>query len=149
MELIIKKFNELTVDELFAIAFARQSVFIVEQKCAYNDLDEYDKIATHVFYYEDGKVLAYLRVLDKETKFKEVSLGRIITTCRGVGLGAKIVEQGLRVALTDYSASVVTVGAQLYAKGFYEKQGFKQRSEIYMEDGIEHIIMNYDKKSVE
>ncbi len=141
MELIIKKFQDLTVNELYEIAKARQNVFIVEQNCAYQDLDDYDKRAIHVFFCESDKVLAYLRVLDKNTKFSEVSIGRIITTERGKGLGAKIVQEGLKVAKTVYNAETVLVGAQFYAKGFYEKQGFLKCSDVYLEDGIEHIYM--------
>ena len=78
MELIVRKFNDLTVTELFEIYQLREAVFIVEQQCVYQDVDDYDRSAVHVFLKEDGMILAYLLVLPCNTKFDEVSLGRII-----------------------------------------------------------------------
>jgi ElaA protein len=141
MKLIVKHFNELELSELYEILKARQEVFVVEQNCAYVDADGKDKDAYHVFYEENGKILACLRVLDRGVSFPEVSFGRIITTKRSCGLGSKIIEAGVSVAKEKYRADCIKISAQLQAKGFYEKQGFVQISDVYYEDGIEHVCM--------
>ena len=141
MQLVIKHFNELTADELYDILAARAEVFVVEQNCAYQDLDGIDKNAYHVYYKEDGKIVAYLRVIDKGERLDEVSIGRVISLKRRCGLGSALMREGLRVAKEKFGATKVKIGAQLYAKPFYESVGFKQISGEYLEDGIPHIYM--------
>ena len=141
MQLLIKHFNELTADELYDILAARAEVFVVEQNCAYQDLDGIDKNAYHVYYKEDGKIVAYLRVIDKGERLDEVSIGRVISLKRRCGLGSALMREGLRVAKEKFGATKVKIGAQLYAKPFYESVGFKQISGEYLEDGIPHIYM--------
>ena len=146
MQLVIKHFNELTADELYDILAARAEVFVVEQNCAYQDLDGIDKNAYHVYYKEDGKIVAYLRVIDKGERLDEVSIGRVISLKRRCGLGSALMREGLRVAKEKFGATKVKIGAQLYAKPFYESVGFKQISGEYLEDGIPHIYMLYEEK---
>lgn len=141
MQLIIKHFNELTADELYDILAARAEVFVVEQNCAYQDLDGIDKNAYHLYYKENGKIVAYLRVIDKGERLDEVSIGRVISLKRRCGLGSALMREGLRVAKEKFGATKVKIGAQLYAKPFYESVGFKQISGEYLEDGIPHIYM--------
>ena len=141
MQLFIKHFNELTVGELYDILAARAEVFVVEQNCAYQDLDGIDKNAYHVYYKEDGKIVAYLRVIDKGERLDEVSIGRVISLKRRCGLGSSLMKAGLQVAQEKFGATKVKIGAQLYAKPFYESVGFKQISGEYLEDGIPHIYM--------
>ena len=141
MQLVIKHFNELTADELYEILAARAEVFVVEQNCAYQDLDGIDKNAYHVYYKEDGKIVAYLRVIDKGERLDEVSIGRVISLKRRCGLGSALMREGLQVAKEKFGATKVKIGAQLYAKPFYESVGFKQISGEYLEDGIPHIYM--------
>lgn len=142
MKLKIKHFEELTADELYEILKARQEVFIVEQNCPYVDADGKDKNAYHVFVTENGRVLAALRVLDRGVSFPEVSIGRVITTKRGSGLGREIILSGIRVAKEKYGADRIKISAQVQAEGFYKKQGFSRVSDrVYLEDGIEHIEM--------
>ena len=141
MQLVIKHYNELTADELYDILAARAEVFVVEQNCAYQDLDGIDKNAYHVYYKEDGKIVAYLRVIDKGERLDEVSIGRVISLKRRCGLGSALMREGLRVAREKFGATKVKIGAQLYAKPFYESVGFKQISGEYLEDGIPHIYM--------
>lgn len=141
MQLFVKQFQELSADELYDILSARAEVFVVEQNCAYQDLDGVDKDAYHVFYKENGKILAYLRVIDKGKRLDEVSIGRVISLKRRCGLGSALLKEGLRVAKEKFGADKVKIGAQLYAKPFYEGVGFKQVSGEYLEDGIPHIYM--------
>ena len=120
---------------------------MVEQECAYQDLDGVDKEAYHVYLRENGKLVAYLRVLDKGKRLDEVSVGRVISLKRGLGLGKRLMRAGLQVAKEKFGATIVKVGAQVQAKGFYESVGFRQVSEEYDEDGIPHIYMIYEENS--
>ncbi|MDO4983906.1 MAG: GNAT family N-acetyltransferase [Eubacteriales bacterium] len=141
MELCIKRFDELTVNELFEIYKLRVSVFIVEQNCPYQEADEFDRSALHLTLRENGKILAYARVLPAGTVFDEVSLGRVIAVERRKGYGSLIVSEALKAAREYFGAERVVIEAQTYARGLYEKLGFVQISDEFSEDGIPHIKM--------
>ena len=141
MELTVKRFEDLTTLELYDLLQARAAVFVLEQDCVYQDLDGKDMFSYHVFYKEDGNIQAYIRVVDPNGKCDMVSIGRVLTVNRGAGLGAKIVQEGIRIARDNMKADKIYIEAQVYAKGFYEKQGFEQISDEFMEDGIPHIKM--------
>lgn len=146
MELVIKHFNELTNSELYDILKARVDVFVVEQECPYPEIDGKDKDAYHIFLRGENGLAAYLRVLKSGVSFPEPALGRILTTRRGEGLGARIVREGIAFAKEKLNADKIRIEAQVYARGFYEKLGFRQCSEPFMDDGIEHIEMIREKK---
>lgn len=142
MELVIKHFSELTLDELYDIIRARVNIFVVEQKCPYYELDGKDKDAFHIFFHDENGIAAYLRTLDMGVAFDDaVSIGRIITVRRGQGYGAEIMREGIKFVKKQYSADKIKIMAQCQAKGFYEKFGFKQYSEPFLDDGILHIDM--------
>ena len=143
METIVKTFEELSVNELYEILRARSEIFVVEQNCVYQDLDDVDQDAYHVYLKEDGKIVAYLRVVDKDKRLDEVSLGRVISLKRRCGLGTALMKAGIAVAKEKFHAKKIKIGAQLYAKPFYEQVGFQQISGEYLEDGIPHIYMIY------
>ena len=145
MELITRHFGELSPEELYDILKARVDVFVVEQNCPYPEIDGKDKDAYHIFLRDENGIAAYLRVLKSGVSFPEPALGRILTTRRGEGLGARIVNEGIRFAEETLGAEKIHIEAQVYAKGFYEKLGFRQCSEPFMDDGIEHIEMIRDK----
>lgn len=141
MELVIKHFSELTIDELYDIIQARTDTFVVEQNCPYRELDGKDKDAFHIFLRDEYGIVAYLRTLDRGVAFDEVSIGRVITVCRGQGYGAEIMREGIEFVKKQYNAEKIKIMAQCQAKGFYEKFGFKQCSEPFLDDGIMHIDM--------
>ena len=141
MELIIKHFNELTPSELYEIIKLRVDVFVVEQNCPYHELDDKDQNAYHIYYKDEDGIAAYLRVLGRGVSFSEPALGRIVTARRGLGLGKAIVEEGKKFIQQKFSADKIKIEAQTYAKGFYEKSGFRQCSDEFLEDGIPHILM--------
>lgn len=145
MERVVKKFKELSLEELYEILKLRTEVFVVEQNCPYQDLDEVDKEAYHVYLKEDGRIVAYLRVVDRGKRLDEVSIGRVISLKRRCGLGSELMKLGLFVAREKFGAATVKVGAQVQARAFYERCGFQQVSEEYLEDGIPHIYMIYEK----
>ena len=144
METVIKKFNELTVEELYEILRLRAEVFVVEQNCAYQDLDTIDREAYHVYLKDAGEIIAYLRVIDKDKRLDEVSIGRVISLRRRQGVGTALMQAGIAVAKEKFGARLIKIGAQCYAKPFYEGCGFRQISGEYLEDGIPHIYMLYE-----
>lgn len=141
MELTVKRFDELDIYELYEIMKLRVSVFVVEQNCPYQELDDKDKAAWHVYFRENGEITAYLRVLAPGVSFDEAAIGRVISTRRRCGLGTKLLQEGIRVAREQMNTRAIKIEAQTYARSFYEQQGFRQISDEFLEDGIPHIEM--------
>lgn len=144
MEIYIKKFNELTTEELFEIFRARFEVFIMEQKItSEHELDDKDKESYHLFMKENDKVIAYLRIVPAGLAYDEISLGRVLVLkeYRGKNLGYDIVKKALEYIRENLSEDRIKISAQEYAKDFYVKLGFKIYGEVYMEAGIPHIKM--------
>ena len=141
MELKIKRFNELTVDELYAILRLRVSVFVVEQQCANSEIDDLDQNAIHVWLEDEDGIEAYLRVLDRVVESEQCAIGRVIAVKRRCGLGSRILREGIRAAQEIFGAEAVYLEAQTYARSFYERQGFRQISDEFLLDGIPHIKM--------
>ena len=141
MELFVKKFDELTVNELYEILRLRAKVFVVEQNCPYQDLDNRDKSAYHVFLRDEEGIEAYLRVTDRDDNHPDIMIGRVIAVKRRQGLGTQVVKAGIGTARDKLHADKIVVEAQTYAKGLYEKCGFVQTSDEFLEDGIPHIRM--------
>lgn len=157
-QLHIKSFQELTVDELYELLRVRSEVFVVEQDCVYQDMDGDDKEAIHVWLTEtvakkdeqngDGtdneKVVALARVCPAGVHLPTISIGRVITTVRGMGYGKQIMLAAIDVAVERFGATSIDIEAQEYAKGFYQGVGFKQTSSTFMLDGIPHIKMRWE-----
>jgi ElaA protein len=137
---IDRPFAELSAIDLYTIMALREQVFVVEQKCAYQDADGIDPTARHVWA-EDaaGAIHAYLRIVPAGKKFAEVSIGRVIVApvARGTGLGKKLMKHGLAIA----GEVPVRIGAQAYLEKFYADLGFVRMGNPYDEDGIPHIEM--------
>ena len=144
MRLCVKKFDELTTDELYQILKLRVNVFVVEQCCPYPELDDCDQKAVHVWLEDEDGIEACLRILDRNIKSKWVTIGRVIAVKRRAGLGTRILQAGIRVAKECFEAESVYLEAQTYARAFYEKQGFRVISEEFLEDGIAHVKMLLD-----
>ena len=141
MELTVKPFSALSAEELFRIYQLRISVFVVEQHCPYQEVDEADRAAWHLWLQDETGIQAYARVLPPGTTFPEVSIGRVIAVQRRRGLGLRIVQEAVRVAREQFSPACITIEAQTYAQALYEKAGFRQTSPEFLEDGIPHIQM--------
>lgn len=141
MELVVKHFSQLCAEELFAIYRLRVSVFVVEQRCPYQEVDDADREAYHVWLQDGGEIIAYARVLPAGTAFETVGIGRVIAVRRRCGLGTKIVDAAIRTAKEKLAADRITLEAQAYARTLYEKLGFQQTSEEFLEDGIAHVQM--------
>ena len=132
-------FEELTTHELYEILKARCAVFVVEQQCPYQDIDGLDERSLHVFYEEEGRVLAYLRAFRKDEGC--VQMGRVLTVERGKGLGGLLLREGIREIRQKLNPQRIIIEAQCYATGFYEREGFKICSDQFLEDGIPHVQM--------
>ncbi len=140
----IRRYEELTREELYAILRLRVAVFVVEQQCAYMELDNLDQGALHIWMEDGDGIAAYLRVLDRGAESEDVSIGRVISVRRRQGLGSLILAEGIKAAREHFGARKIYVEAQTYVKGLYEKQGFRQVSEEFLLDGIPHVKMILD-----
>ena len=136
-----KSFKELTVDELYELLRVRSEVFVVEQDCVYQDMDNDDQKSIHLWLTLEGKIVALARVCPAGTHMKGISIGRVITTERGKGYGKLIMLYVIDAAKEHFDAKQIDIEAQEYAKGFYESVGFRQSSDTFMLDGIPHIRM--------
>ena len=141
MNLVTKYFNELTTTELYEILKARAEIFVVEQNCIYQDMDDKDYHSLHIFYESKGKVIAYLRAFEKQSSTKTIQIGRVLTLTHGTGLGGKILKEGIAQIKEKMNPSSIYIEAQCYAIGFYEREGFVVSSKEFLEDGIPHVEM--------
>lgn len=141
MKLNVKMFDELKTDELYEILKVRSQVFVVEQKCSYLDMDDADFGACHVFYTENDKIIAYLRVLDRGVMSEDVRIGRVISLKKRCGIGTMLVKEGIKAAVEKFGADKIFVEAQVYVKDMYAKIGFKQISDEFLDVGIPHVKM--------
>jgi ElaA protein len=135
--------SELTTSQWYAVVAAREAVFVVEQKCAYQELDGWDLRATHLIAWRGDEVAAYLRCFAPGVKWPEASLGRILTTqpFRSSGLGRALVARGLERIDAQHPGSPVRISAQSHLERFYLSFDFRVDSAPYLEDGIPHIEM--------
>jgi len=137
-------FRELELDELYALLRLRQEVFVVEQNCAYLDLDGKDQVAHHMLALEDGKLVAYQRCLPPGASYAgESSIGRIIVHPghRGTQLGRELVIKGIKHNLDTWPDTAICISAQAHLQRFYGSLGFVAEGDEYMEDGIPHRKM--------
>ena len=141
MDLVIKKFDELNINELYEILKVRCNVFVVEQNCPYLDMDDKDKYAYHMYLKSNQKIKAYLRIITNENSSSEVTIGRVLTTERGKGYSKIILNEAIKFSKEKLNVKRVIINAQTYAKKVYEKFGFKPSSDEFLEDNIPHIQM--------
>lgn len=147
----IKHFSEFTTEELYKIFHLRLEVFSVEQNCAYQDADGKDLNAFHIMgINESGELIAYARILPAGTSFKEVSIGRVITSkkIRGTGVGKILMRKCMEFIAKKFGGSDkarqnvrVRISAQCYLRKFYEGFGFVVDSAEYLEDNMPHMEM--------
>lgn len=139
----VKSFQELTVDELYAVLKLRSAVFVVEQNCVFLDMDDKDQKCHHLLLYRENELVGYSRLVPAGVSYSEISIGRVITAAsvRGTGLGKRLMELAIHYCQQLLGPGPIRIGAQTYALGFYASLGFVAEGETYDEDGIEHIEM--------
>ena len=141
-----KSFDELTTTELYDFLKLRVDVFVVEQTCYYPELDDLDRLpeTRHVMCYEKDELIAYLRILPKGTSYKEyIAIGRVVLGegARGKGLSHQLLSFGIEQCEKHFGTKTIKISAQEHLLSLYQKHGFKQITEMYLEDGIPHIGM--------
>lgn len=138
-----KHFKELTTLELFEVLKLRQAVFVVEQKCAYPDIDELDLDAWHHLGWDGETFAGCARLLKPGTSYDQASIGRITLEpkYRDLGLGEPLVQTAIDKTKELFPNSGIQIGAQAALESFYQSFGFDTVSDVYIEDDIPHIKM--------
>ena len=141
----LTRFDALSPQALYALLQLRSEVFVVEQACAFQDLDGLDAQAMHLLGHSeaDGTLQAYARCLSPGLKYAEASIGRVVgrASARGAGVGHALMRQALACVALHWGAQPIRIGAQARLEGFYRQHGFVPDGEPYDEDGIAHIEM--------
>lgn len=144
MNWTLKKFKDLTVDELYALLRLRTEVFVVEQNCVFQDMDNKDQHCHHLMGWKENELVAYTRLVPEGVSYPGYpSIGRVVTSpaARGGGIGRLLMKKSIEETRHLFGNGPIKIGAQLYLLAFYTSLGFEKTSDIYMEDGIEHIEM--------
>ena len=134
-----KWFNELTATEIYEILKSRSEIFLLEQNIICQDMDDVDYKSLHCFLKNDNRVVAYLRAFYKKEGI--VKIGRVLTLDHGKGTGRLLGEKSLEAINEKFKYKKIIVDSQKHAVGFYEKFGFKTISDVFLEEGTEHISM--------
>ena len=144
--LVIKTFYKLEREELYQILRLRSEVFVVEQDCIYQDLDNKDQKAIHIFLKENENIIAYTRVFKKGDYYKNPSIGRVVVSKkqRGKKLGKKIMKSSIDYIKKNELGEKIELSAQKYLDKFYKDLDFYTIGKEYMEDGIPHQRMLLD-----
>lgn len=145
MQSIVRSFNELSNAELYNILRLRAEIFVVEQDCVYNDLDGNDEVAHHLMIKDsDGQVVAYVRMLNKGTRFTQASIGRLVVAkeARFKGLARRIMTEAAQWMTDNWQLEDIHISAQKYLKAFYSSLGYVIVGDDYLEDGIPHLGMD-------
>lgn len=137
------RLESFTALELYQIIKARESVFVVEQNCPYQETDELDPHAWHLSTFVNDELAAYARIVDPGIKNGQPSIGRVMTLkkFRGQKIGRALMEEAIKFTEQKFPANEIKISAQVYLQKFYESLGFHSSGEPYDEDGISHVDM--------
>ena len=143
MEINTYRYNELTTNQLYSILKLRAEVFVVEQNCAYQDLDNKDNKALHLIGEINNEIIAYTRIFKKGDYFTNSSIGRVLVKkeFRKKELGKVIMEKSIEIIKKNTKEEKIEISAQKYLAKFYKDLGFKKTGKEYLEDNIPHIKM--------
>lgn len=140
----IKPFNSLSLEELYKILQLRQEVFILEQACVYNDLDDKDQKSAHLMAWHGDALAAYTRLIPYGVSYPDAaSIGRVAVAAefRGQRIGEELMVRSINGVQGLFGHHLIKIGAQQHLKAFYNRLGFEQSSEPYNDAGIVHIEM--------
>lgn len=145
MKIETKEFSALATVELYGILALRSQVFVVEQECAYQEVDGHDQKALHVLGTEDGDLVAYARLLPAGQLYRQPSIGRVAVKrgFRQKGFGREIFGEAFDLAREQNPGSTIKIQAQTYLEHFYQSFGFKTVSAPYPDVGVMHVDMLY------
>lgn len=142
-------FSQLSSEQLYDLLKLRVDIFVVEQTCPYPELDNKDRAAGvyHLLGYRDDQLIAYSRLLGPAISYSNASFGRVAIkqSCRGQGVGQQLLSKILVTCQEIWPNQDIDIGAQQYLLGFYERNGFKAISPMYLEDDIPHLDMRLAK----
>jgi ElaA protein len=143
LDIYVKTFNQLSLDELYYLLQLRSQVFVVEQDCVYQDIDGKDKKALHVIGKKDNTIIAYSRIFKPGDYFKDASIGRVVVAenFRHLKYGHQLMVASIKAVETSFSSKKIKISAQKHLENFYNNLGFITSGEPYLEDGIPHIAM--------
>lgn len=144
MQTLIKSFDELSTKELYEILSLRAEIFVVEQDCVYNDLDNNDQMAHHLMIFEDNTIVGYARLLNSGTRFTQASIGRLVVKkeARFKGIAREVMQKGAKWMIKNWNVNNIHISAQKYLKAFYGSLGYEIVTDEYLEDGIPHLGMD-------
>lgn len=147
MEISIKHFNELTTTELYHILQLRGNVFVVEQHVIAPDCDNKDLDAYHLQIKEEGKLIGYCRLLNKGVSYTSYSIGRVVIApeARGRKLGYQLIKEAIAFIEKHWGGDCITISAQAHLTEFYALNNFEVISDVYIEDSLPHIKMQWTK----
>jgi len=139
----VKEFNQLTIEELYEILRLRSEIFVVEQNCIYQDVDNKDQKALHILGLKKGKIIAYARIFKPKDYFKYASIGRIVIHPkeRNNKYGYSLVESAILAINIHFKQDTIAISAQEHLEKFYNNLKFEREGNSYLEDGISHIYM--------
>ncbi len=139
----LQPFSAVSTTELYYILQLRSEVFVVEQNCAFQDLDNKDQSSFHFCGWKQEQLVAYTRLLPPGLAYENCSIGRVVTSpiVRRQGVGRLLMQASILKCQELFHSDSIEIGAQLYLENFYESFQFKREGAIYLEDGIEHIHM--------
>ena len=143
---ITKTFSELDKEDLYQILRLRTEVFVVEQNCVYQDIDNKDQNAIHLYCKENDKIVAYTRIFKAGNYYENPSIGRVVVSKknRGKDIGKKIMIDSIEYIKQNIKGEKIELSAQKYLDKFYTDLGFYKIGEDYLEDGIPHQRMLFD-----
>ena len=141
--IITKTFSELDTEDLYQILRLRSEVFVVEQDCVYQDIDNKDQNAIHLYYKENDQIVAYTRIFKAGDYYENPCIGRVVVSKkdRGNDLGKKIMIDSMEYIKQNIKGEKIELSAQKYLDKFYKDLGFYKIGEDYLEDGIPHQRM--------
>jgi len=129
--------------ELYDLLQLRSEVFVVEQDCVYQDIDNKDQKAIHVLGVKKEQIVAYTRIFKAGDYFERTSIGRVVVAQkeRKNKYGSVIMKASIQEIQERFGTTTIEISAQAYLLKFYGSLGFQVISEEYLEDGIPHFRM--------
>jgi ElaA protein len=143
MRFILKSFIDLSSEQLYEVLKLRSAVFVIEQNCIYQDMDDKDKKAMHLLGYNGEELVAYARLLAPGISYNEASIGRVVVdpNHRGKNSGKELMTKAIEETLSIFETNEIVISAQQYLEKFYTELGFIKEGEMYLEDDIPHVKM--------
>lgn len=146
----IKHYNDLTLNEFHDIIALRLKAFVVEQNCAYLDLDGKDKKSYHLICRNGmGDIVATARILPPGISYEDSSIGRVVIdeSIRGNGIGHELMTKSVEFSKVEFGNAPIKISAQKHLEKYYEQHEFYSTGKEYLEDDIPHVEMKFTPKN--